>query len=74
MRAKVSVSFVTQFDGSEQIQMKPVTNGSPEDNTFSKYTPAGVMELTITNPDLLGKFAPGDKMYVDFTPVEEEGA
>lgn len=81
MRAKVQIGTVSRIicqDGSvsmEQIQAHPVCgnfgqNGESEDNTFARYTPSGNVELSITNPDLFGKFRPGQKFYVDFTLAE----
>ena len=45
-------------------------DGSDEDNTFAKFSPSVELRITITNPELWGKFAVGDKLYVDFTPAE----
>lgn len=78
MRAKMSVSEVIRRGACETLRMQPVcrkdaypADGSDEDNTFAKFSPSGFLELTITNPDLIGKFNPGDRFYLDFTPVEE---
>ena len=81
MRAKMRVSFVlpNQQDGkttSERVGFAAVyksggypADGSDEDNTFAKFTPSASFDMMIANPDLFGKFAPGDTFYVDFTPV-----
>lgn len=42
-------------------------NGESEDNSFARWTPSGELKLDVTNPDLLGRFKPGQKFYVDFT-------
>lgn len=62
--------------GSEQINMLPVATGSKENESFSKYTPAGSFMLTITNPNLFGAFVQGQEYYIDITPAvtEEEKA
>lgn len=71
MRAKFQVRSVTKMEGgNEQVKMSAVTNGTPEDNTYSKFTPGGSLEITISNPDLCGKINPGDKFYMDFTKAE----
>lgn len=78
MRAKVMVTSVGQpYEGCEQVNMSPVCgtdpfgpNGESEDNTYARYTPSGSISLSITNPALHGKFAYGDKFYVDFTPAD----
>ena len=44
-------------------------DGSDENNTFAKWTPAAEMKISVANPALWDKFKPGDEFYVDFTPV-----
>jgi hypothetical protein len=72
MRAKVSVTEVTLHGGSETVVMHPVYGGdtNSEDNTYSQATPSGKLELCITNPALAGIYKPGQRFYVDFTPIE----
>lgn len=70
MRAKLRVASVEKFEGQDRLKLEAVTNGSVEDNTFAKFTPSASLTMTITNPDLIGKFEPGQKFYVDFTPAE----
>jgi hypothetical protein len=84
MRAKMSVqSVVVNPDwqdasktGSEVLTMAPVckdsgypADGSDEDNSYARWSPAGSLSLTIANPNLFGKFKIGDKFYLDFTPA-----
>lgn len=45
-------------------------DGSDEDNTYAKFSPSGVLTLTVANPALKGKFRPGEKYYLDFTKAE----
>jgi len=45
-------------------------DGSDEDNTFAKWSPHALFEITIANPALIGTFEPGQRFYVDFTPAE----
>jgi len=68
-RAKVYVECVTISETCETVTMRPVTNGTPEDNSYSKYTPHGAITLTLTNPNLLRTLRPGMKFYVDFESV-----
>jgi hypothetical protein len=70
MRAKLQVQSVTQYTGLEQLKLSAVCGQSPEDNSFSKATPCATLDISISNPDLHGKFKPGQKFYVDFTPTE----
>ncbi|HEX7072255.1 MAG TPA: hypothetical protein VF190_15690 [Rhodothermales bacterium] len=78
MRAKMEVRKVMQDTSTQEtIEFSAVTsnpygpNGESEDNTYARWTPMGLLSLSITNPDLIGKFKPGDRFYVDFTPAAE---
>lgn len=76
MRAKLQVASVEKFAGSERLKMHAVAaksypaDGSDEDNTFARFSPSASFEIHITNPALHGKFEPGQKFYVDFTPAD----
>lgn len=78
MRAKFAVSHVVKHEGgSETVNFTAVSksggypaDGSDEDNTFAKWTPSAQCSIQITNPELQGKFEPGQKFYVDFTPAQ----
>lgn len=77
MRAKFVVASVERFGTSEKLKFQAVAksgsypaDGTDEDNTFAKWTPQAACEVHVTNPALLGKFEPGKKYYVDFTPAE----
>ena len=79
MRAKMTMTEVKLTEHSDNIVMVPVcrstpypADGSDEDNTYAKFSPCGRLELTIANPALLGLFRPGQKFYVDFTPVPDD--
>lgn len=70
MRAKMAVESVTKYQGNgERLTLRAVSGGSPEDNSFSKYTPSATLDIFIDNPDLNGKFQAGQTFYVDFTPA-----
>ncbi len=77
MRAKLTVSNVDRFLGYDNIKFRAVaaksyqgTGGADENNTFARFTPNAALEMTINNPDLVGKISPGDTFYVDFIPTE----
>lgn len=46
------------------------SDGSDEDNTYARFSPSVSCEITVANPELIGKFYPGEFYYVDFTPVQ----
>lgn len=71
-RAKFKVTEKTEaFNQGFKVKLVPVTDGSPEDKEFFKWTPAGEITLvTITDSTALG-FKVGSSYYVDFTEVPE---
>jgi hypothetical protein len=46
-------------------------NGNNEDNTFAKYTPSGLLHLSVTNESAIGFFVVGQKYYLDIVPCDE---
>lgn len=78
MRAKLSVTGITNYGTtSEGLTFKAVSkdgtypaDGSDEDNSFARFTPQADLTMVINNPDLLGKYKIGDKVYVDFSPAQ----
>lgn len=75
MRAKLYVSSVQRFENCERLKFHAVgksnypQDGADENNTYATWTPSASLEMTVTNPALLGKFNEGDTFYVDFTPA-----
>jgi len=77
MRAKMKVAAVVNHGGCETLTFYAVSksdgypaDGSDENNTFAKWTPTAELNMTITNPALIGKFTVGQEFYVDFTLVD----
>lgn len=77
MRAKMQVSKVERFPQMDRITCNAVArsgpypdDGSDEDNTYARFSPAGELTLSIANPALLGLIQPGAKFYLDFTLAE----
>ncbi|WP_380873612.1 hypothetical protein ACFB49_42650 [Sphingomonas sp. DBB INV C78] len=78
MRAKLQIASVEkQGETSERLRFHGVAakqypaDGSDENNTFAKFSPSVSLDITITNPALLGKFEQGQTFYVDFTQAAE---
>ncbi|UOF81734.1 hypothetical protein [Caudoviricetes sp.] len=45
--------------------------GEGQDNKdWSKWTPSGTLQMTITNPNAFGWFEPGKEYYLDFTEAQ----
>lgn len=77
MRAKLKIETILQTEYGEDITLKAVCktgsypdSGHDEDNSFAKFTPTAELKLSVRNPDLFGKFKPGQTFYLDFTPAE----
>lgn len=81
MRAKMRITGITKYPEEgpvtqEALQFHAVakdgpypSDGSDEDNSYARFSPAGSLSLTVANPALIGKFNVGDTFYLDFTPV-----
>lgn len=74
MRAKMKINHIDRrHEGQETLYLNPVAagrypeDGSDENNTFAKFSPSGMLSLTVANPALLGKFSEGEEYYLDFT-------
>ena len=78
MRAKFQVSEVIQrvdqngaISGAT-VKMRADYGGEGTPNAaWSKWTPSGLLEMHITNPDAYNHFRPGQDYYLDFTLVED---
>lgn len=54
----------------DTVILQPVTSGQGNES-WSKWTPAGKLEMTITNPEAVAKFELGKSYFLDFTPADE---
>uniref|UniRef100_A0A6H1ZPB2 Uncharacterized protein n=1 Tax=viral metagenome TaxID=1070528 RepID=A0A6H1ZPB2_9ZZZZ len=72
VRAKFKCDSVSpEFDGgSKIIKFSAVTEGSEENKSFWKYTPAGSLEMQIDNPPASSFFKLGKEYYLDFIEVD----
>lgn len=77
MRAKVRVgASIPHGNGTETVSFYGVAksdgypaDGSDENNSFAKWSPAVSFSMLIANPDLVGTFEVGDTFYCDFIPA-----
>ena len=67
-RAKFKCTSVTVTEIGSTILLEPVTQGSPENENFFKWTPFGKIEIGTINPSVT--FNPGKEYYVDFNQVD----
>jgi hypothetical protein len=69
VRAKFKVEQVIPVDNGATVVLRPVTQGSEENEKFFKFTPWGSIELGTVNNDAIAEFEIGKEVYVDFTPA-----
>lgn len=67
MRCKVRLEAVTKTINGNEVVLRPVVGGSPENQTFFKYTPYGEIKLGTINNEVVEKMTVGKEYYVDFT-------
>lgn len=73
VRAKFACNGIEDIPELQQktAYFSPVFQGSDENKSFSKYTPAGNLSLTISYETQAADFFEVDKeYYVDFTKAE----
>lgn len=72
VRAKFRVSHVTDYGNDlKQVCLEAVyDDGIPENQRFSKHTPSGKIEISMTNPAASDQFKPGKSFYLVFTEAD----
>jgi len=56
---------------NKTVSFTPVISGSEENKSFSKYTPAGSVSLSISyETEAVNFFEEGKEYYLDFTKAE----
>lgn len=70
-RCKFQVEKVTKYSGNfEQVTLNAVYGGTAENESFAQATPGGKLEITVSNPAVIGKIVPGAYYYLDLIPTE----
>lgn len=79
IRAKFSCAFLEEIktpEGdkeSETVTLHAVYGTDGTDNaTWSKWTPAGTLSMTISNPEAFGQFVRGKEYFLDIKPAAGE--
>lgn len=54
---------------AERVKLSAVYDSTDANKAWSKATPSGQLEVTITNPEAMGQFKPGKAYFLDVTPV-----
>jgi hypothetical protein len=66
-RCKFVCESKTERENGFEIKLAPVTHGSPENESFFKWTPYGKMEFGTINEEAAKQFKPGKEYYLDIT-------
>jgi hypothetical protein len=76
VRAKFTVTRISQtphWDKQKgpicEIELRPVSSGSPENEKFYASTPCGDVKLGTINAEAAKLFELGKEYYLDFTPA-----
>jgi hypothetical protein len=64
--AKFKCDSLEKVEGDQTaMRAQPVTDGSEENKSFSRWTPAGRLELLISNEtEAINFFVPGEEFYI----------
>ncbi|MEW6775047.1 MAG: hypothetical protein AB1405_02015 [Bdellovibrionota bacterium] len=80
MRLKMCIESVNRRadqDGqisAEEISARAVYGQEGSVNAqWSKWTPAGHLQFTVSNPEAFGKILPGQFYFVDLVPTDKDG-
>lgn len=60
-------SVTTNQDDTQNIHLSAVVSGSPENESFFKFTPAGSLILSVVNKNV--KFEVDKEYYLDISPA-----
>jgi hypothetical protein len=70
IRAKMKIESIELYgDGGGRVRMTPVISGSPENESFFKWTPSGMLELGTVNKAVMDQLELGAEMYIDISPA-----
>lgn len=56
--------------GVEQTEVELTAVMGDENKPWSKWTPSGVLKMSITNPDAVASIELGREYWIDLTPCE----
>ncbi|HBS7006725.1 TPA: hypothetical protein MAO28_004716 [Klebsiella pneumoniae] len=72
VRAKFQCNSINQSpdNSTAVVHFIAVTTGSMENETWSKYTPSGQLQMVISNPAAFEEFEQGKEYFIDIVPAE----
>lgn len=68
--AKFKVTLNEPYGEGRTVFLSPVISGSPENEEFYKWTPAGQITLSTINEEAAKQFTVGRELYVTFSDMK----
>lgn len=69
LRVRAKFRVVSVEDTGETKHVKLIAATGPGNESWSRWTPAGTIQMSITNPAASSQFKPGDDFELEFTKV-----
>lgn len=71
VRAKFQCNSINKSpdNSSAVVNLMAVTTGSTENESWSKYTPSGQLQMVISNPAAFEQFEQGKEYFIDIQPA-----
>lgn len=72
VRAKFQCNSIqkSQDNSTAVVHLIAVTTGSTENESWSKYTPSGQLQMVISNPAAAEQFELGKEYFIDISPAD----
>ncbi len=73
VRCKFHLQEIRRYSGYPdrlKAVFRAVGGGSAENESFTKYTPSGVLEIDVDNPAVVDSLTLGSYYYLDLIPCE----
>jgi hypothetical protein len=67
---KVVLEKLIRLRHGHEVEFTPVTGGSPENDSFFKWTPYGSIRLGVLNDAVIEGLEPGKTYYVRITEAD----
>lgn len=70
IRAKFQAMSVNEIPGRDdirQVTMRAVSKDGEGNESWSKWTPNGLLQMSITNPEAFNQIEPGKAYFIDIT-------
>jgi len=68
-RCKVRCVEFTQGEDANSVRFEVVTSGSPENDSFFRWTPSGELRFSVLRKDQV--YDVGKEYYIDVTPANQ---